>query len=121
LELREHNSGRRGQRLAPPDGEASSAALLARQQTYRGFGDALAMAFELVMTPMLFGLGGYGLDRWLGTSPVFTIVLSLLGIIGISVRMYYDYDARMRVHDAAGPWARTRPGTDATPLEPEST
>jgi len=103
--------------VLPPDGETPSPELLARQQTYRGFGDALAMAFEMVMTPLLFGLGGYGLDRWLGTSPVFTVVLSLLAIIGMSARMWYGYDARMRVHEAAGPWARTPADTSALPPE----
>jgi len=119
LELREQNSGRRGQYLAPPGGEHLSPDLLARQQTYRGFGDALAMAFEMVMTPLLFGLGGYGLDRWLGTSPVFTVILSLLAIIGMSARMWYGYDARMRVHEAAGPWAKTPSDTTVTPPERE--
>jgi len=106
LELREQNPGRRDQDLVPPEGEPSPE-LLARQQTYNGFGDALAMAFEMVVTPLLFGLGGYGLDRWLGTAPVFTLILGLLGIVGMSAKMWYSYDARMRVHEAAGPWART--------------
>ena len=40
-----------------------------RQATYNGFGDALAHATELVVTPLLFALAGFGLDRWLGTGP----------------------------------------------------
>ncbi|MGI8776753.1 MAG: AtpZ/AtpI family protein [Acidimicrobiales bacterium] len=105
--------------MAPPEGEHLSPLLMARQATYRGFGDALAMAFEMVMTPLLFGLGGYGLDRWLATSPVFTVVLSLLAIIGMSARMWYGYDARMRAHEAAGPWAKTSSDTAVTPAERE--
>ncbi len=107
--------------MVRPDGEKLSSELLARQQTYRGFGDALSMAFELVMTPLLFGLGGYGLDRWLGTSPLFTVVLSVLAIIGMSARMWYGYDARMRVHEAAGPWATptTTIGTDTSVTSPK--
>lgn len=42
-----------------------------------GFGDGLAAAFELVMTPALFGLLGYWIDRWLGIVPVLTLVLSI--------------------------------------------
>jgi len=121
LELREQNSGRRDHLVVRPDGEKLSTELLARQQTYRGFGDALSMAFELVMTPLLFGLGGYGLDRWLGTSPLFTVVLSVLAIVGMSARMWYGYDARMRVHEAAGPWAATTTAaaTDTSVTSPE--
>ena len=91
--------------MVPPDGE-SSPNFLARQQTYKGFGDALAMAFEMVMTPFLFGLGGWALDRWLGTSPVFTLILSVLAIVGMSAKMWYAYEARMQAHDAEGPWAK---------------
>jgi len=42
-----------------------------------GFGDGLAKAFELVLTPALFGLAGFGLDRWLGLTPLLTIVLTV--------------------------------------------
>ncbi len=112
MELREQNPGRRDQDLVPPEGEPSPE-FLARQQTYNGFGDALAMAFEMVVTPLVFGLGGYGLDRWLGTAPVFMVILGLVGIIGMSAKMWYSYDARMRLHEASGPWART--SVDATP------
>lgn len=113
MEPREHDP-------VPPDGEPS-AEFLARQQTYNGFGDALAMAFEMVVTPLLFGLGGYGLDRWLGTTPVFTLILSILGIVGMSAKMWYAYDARMREHEATGPWATVAPkATTAAPPERES-
>ncbi len=84
----------------------SPAALAARQETFQGFGDTLALAFELAVTPFIFGLIGYGLDRWLGLTPVFTIVLVLFCIAGLSVRMWFEYDARMKAHEAAGPWAR---------------
>lgn len=87
-----------------------------RRATYQGFGDALAMAFELVFTPLVFALGGWFLDRWLGTTPVLLIVLVVLAVVGMGVRMYYGYDARMKVHEAAGPWAR-RPVAE-TPAVP---
>jgi hypothetical protein len=86
----------------------SPAALAARQQTYQGFGDTLAVSIELAVTPVIFGLIGYGLDRWLGIVPVLTIVLVVLCIAGLSVRMWFEYDARMKVHEAAGPWARAK-------------
>jgi F0F1-type ATP synthase assembly protein I len=95
-------SGPRGPRaLSPAD-------LAARQETYRGFGDTLAVSIELAVSPVIFGLIGYGLDRWLGVVPLFTIVLVLFCIAGLSARMWFEYDARMKVHEAAGPWARTK-------------
>ena len=84
----------------------SPADLAARQQTYRGFGDTLAVAFELAVTPFVFGLIGYGLDRWLGVVPLFTLVLVVFCIAGLSVRMWFDYDTRMKALEAQGPWAR---------------
>ena len=72
---------------------------------YRGFGDGFTRAFEMALTPAVFGVFGYGLDRWIGILPVLTIVLFLLAVFGQFVKMYYTYDARMKVHEAAGPWA----------------
>ena len=94
----------------------SPAELVARQETYSGFGNALAVAFELAMVPFLFGLGGWGLDRWLGTSPVFLIVLTLLAVVGLFARTWIEYEQRMQSHDAAAPWARRNP--PATPSAP---
>ena len=107
----------------------SPAALTERRELYRGFGDTLALAFELAVTPVIFGLMGYGLDRWLDTMPILTIVFVLLCIVGLSARLWYGYDAQMRVHEANGPWARRVPpapaasGTVIAPgtVEPEVT
>lgn len=39
------------------------------------------MAFEMMIISALFACGGYHLDKWLKPSfPVFTLVLSILGI-----------------------------------------
>ncbi len=92
--------------------------LIERQELYNGFGKGLALAFELALTPAIFGLIGYGLDRWLGTLPVFTIVGVLACVVGLGVRQFYGYDAQMKVHEAAGPWARKPdPDTQHTPPE----
>jgi len=79
------------------------------QQLYNGFGNTLARAFELVVTPALFGLIGYGIDRVTGLLPVFTIVLTVFCLVGMSVRMYYGYVTAMNEHEANGPWAKKRP------------
>ncbi len=37
------------------------------------------------------GLGiGYGLDRWLGTNPWFTLIFTLLGIVAGFVNLFRD-------------------------------
>ena len=82
-----------------------------RRQTWSGFSDALARAIELVATPMLFGLGGWYLDQWLDTRPLFTLTLFLLVVVGMAARMYYAYKVEMQAHEQAGVWAR-RPLTD---------
>ena len=61
--------------------------------------DGFAKAVEFVVTPMIFGVGGYFLDRWLGTSPIFTAILffwALTVTIGMAIR---DYNARMRAEE----------------------
>ena len=79
------------------------------RDTYNGFGESMSRAFELAVTPAVFGVAGYALDRWLGILPTLTIVFFLLAVVGLFVRMYCGYEQRMREHEAAGPWARAAP------------
>ncbi len=78
-----------------------------QRDMYRGFGDGFTRAFEMALTPAVFGGFGYLLDRWIGVLPVFTILLFLTAVLGQFVKMYYTYDARMKAHEAAGPWAQS--------------
>jgi F0F1-type ATP synthase assembly protein I len=48
-------------------------------------------SFELVLAPVILALIGLGLDRWLGTIPVFTIVLAVAGMVGSWAKQYYTY------------------------------
>jgi F0F1-type ATP synthase assembly protein I len=80
--------------------------LTARRDLYQGFGNALATAVELVGAPLLFGLAGVLLDRWLGFFPVLTVVLGLYGLIGGALRAYYGYVAKMAQEESGKPWAR---------------
>lgn len=64
-----------------------------------GLDDGVSRSIELVVTPMLFGLAGYGLDRWLGLTPLLTIALALFGIAGVGARVWYEYDASMKAHE----------------------
>ncbi len=89
-----------------------------QRDMYRGFGDGFTRAFEMALTPAVFGVFGYMLDRWIGIVPVLTIVLFLMAVFGQFVKMYYTYDARMKVHEAAGPWAARPVAPLAQPPRP---
>jgi F0F1-type ATP synthase assembly protein I len=96
------------------DGSSDKTALSQPRQTWKGFDDAFARGIELVATPLLFGLGGWYLDRWAGTRPLFTLILFVVAVVGMAARMYYAYTAAMEEHDRAGVWARTsRPASAA--------
>lgn len=62
--------------------------------------------YELVFSPLLLALIGYGLDRLLGTLPLLTIVFAVLGLAGAVTKLYFTYRSEMEQHEAAGPWAR---------------
>ena len=72
---------------------------------YRGFGDGFTRAFELAVTPVLFGLLGYLVDRWAGTVPVFTTIFALVCVIGMLLRTWYGYVYKMETLEKAGSWA----------------
>jgi F0F1-type ATP synthase assembly protein I len=75
---------------------------------WSGFGNGLAQAFEMAVVPVLFGVAGYALDSIVGTRPVFTITLGVLGLVGVFLRAYYWYMAAVEKADAGKPWARGR-------------
>jgi hypothetical protein len=83
-------------------------------ELYRGFGDGFTRAFELAVTPVIFGAMGYGLDRWLGLVPVFTTIFVLLTVVGLLLRTWYGYVYRMEALEASGPWARRPPAAAAS-------
>lgn len=78
-----------------------------RQATWNGFGEALSLAVGLVITPLLFALFGWWLDRMFGTGPVLAIVFGLLGLLGQCAHMYYAYQARMEKEEEGKPWKRS--------------
>lgn len=84
-----------------------------RRELNEGFGDGLAQAFELVVTPAIFGVLGYLLDRWLGTVPIFTIVFTLFVLSYESWKLYVTYVAHMRAAEEGKPWTRSRPSADS--------
>jgi F0F1-type ATP synthase assembly protein I len=83
----------------------ASDAHLADPSGFRGYSKTLSRAFEFAITTALFVGLGWLVDRWLGTTPAFTIVLSVLGLVGQFARIWYAYEAEMRAHEAALPSA----------------
>jgi hypothetical protein len=77
---------------------------------YNGFGNALSRAFELVLTPAIFGVLGWLLDRWLGVTPLFTIALTLLVFLYVAWRLWTGYETDMKAHER-----RFGPGREALP------
>lgn len=59
----------------------------------------MSRAFEIVVTPTLFGLGGWLLDGWWGTSPIFTVVLAVWGVVGVFAKLWFGYNHEMRQHE----------------------
>jgi F0F1-type ATP synthase assembly protein I len=82
--------------------------LKVRQELYSGVGDGFGRAFEFVMTPVLFGAIGWLIDRALGTTPVFILLLTVFCLIGVGTKMYYRYKADMEAQETGAPWAKTR-------------
>ena len=62
--------------------------------------DNLGRGIDMALVTLVFLGAGYVLDRVLGTRPVFTIVLVMLALVGQFVRMWYEYEATMKSHEA---------------------
>ena len=63
----------------------------------KGTDDRLGKSIDVALVTLVFLGVGYGLDRWLGTKPIFMIGFVVLALVGEFVRFWYDYDARMKV------------------------
>ncbi|MDP7549654.1 MAG: AtpZ/AtpI family protein [Acidimicrobiales bacterium] len=66
----------------------------------QGFGDALAAAFELAVTPAIFGFLGWLIDRQVNLFPVFTISFTLVTAGYATWKLYRSYSDRMDVATA---------------------
>ena len=73
--------------------------LPAKREMNKGFGDALALAVELAVTPAIFAFLGWRLDEWLGTTPLFLLVLFLFTFTYVAWREYTRYQLRMEQHE----------------------
>jgi F0F1-type ATP synthase assembly protein I len=61
-------------------------------------------SFELVVSPILLALIGFGIDRLLGTGAVFVTIFAVVGFAGASVSLYYGYKTEMDKHESEAPW-----------------
>ncbi len=80
--------------------------LSAKRELNRGFGNALATAFELALTPAIMGLIGWRIDAWLGTTPAFLLFLFAFTVSYEIWTLFKGYDARMREQEAQVPGLR---------------
>jgi Flp pilus assembly protein TadB len=71
-----------------------------RKGANQGVGDGLSRSFELLVTPALFAGIGLLADRWLGVTPILTVVLGVFGVVGTFLSFWYRYDASMRREEA---------------------
>jgi hypothetical protein len=56
----------------------------------------MTRAFEIALTPLIFGGLGWLLDRVLGTSPIFMLGLGVFAVAGVFVKMWIAYDHEMQ-------------------------
>lgn len=80
--------------------------------TSRGYGNAMGRGFELAITLAVMVALGFGLDHLFGTTPLFAIILSVLGFAGTGVKLKLGYDLEMRQHEDGAIWNR-KPGAAA--------
>jgi F0F1-type ATP synthase assembly protein I len=71
--------------------------------------DSFGRGMDIALTVALFFGIGFFLDRWLGTTPIFMIVLTILAVVGFFISMKYRYDAAMTQLEAERA-ARTQSG-----------
>ena len=57
------------------------AAMMSMSETMKELLPYTQLGWQLVAVLMLFFGGGYALDSWLGTNYVFTVVLSMIGVV----------------------------------------
>jgi len=57
--------------------------------------DSFGRGMDIALTVAVFFGIGFGLDRWLGTTPLFMIVLTVLAVVGFFFSLKYRYDAAM--------------------------
>lgn len=61
--------------------------------------DLIGLGWQIAATLVVFTLGGYALDKWLGTSPWLILTGAMLGMIAVFVQIFRiasDLDRRRK-------------------------
>ena len=70
-----------------------------RRDLYNGFGDTMARAFEVVFTPLLFGVFGWWLDGRTHTRPLFALVFGVFTAVYTLWKLSKGYMTRMEAEE----------------------
>jgi hypothetical protein len=73
--------------------------LQGRRELNQGFGDSLARAFELVLTPIVMGAIGWLVDGRLGTRPFIALGLFTFTVVYEFWKLFTRYDAAMKTKE----------------------
>ena len=57
----------------------------------------MGQGMEMALTIAVFLGIGWGLDAWLDTQPIFMVSLVIFSTVGQFIKMWFIYDARMKV------------------------
>ena len=63
-------------------------------------GQTLGRGMDFALVVLVFLGIGYGLDRWLGTRPLFMVGLVVFSVVGQFIKMYFEYTATMQELEA---------------------
>lgn len=62
--------------------------------------NALSRGLDFAFVTLLFLGLGFLVDRWLGTTPVFMIILVVVALVGLFARIWFGYEASMQQLEA---------------------
>jgi F0F1-type ATP synthase assembly protein I len=82
----------------------------------------LGQGMEMALTIAVFLGIGWGLDVWLDTRPIFMIGLVIFSTVGQFIKMWFIYDARMKMLEnerRQGKNAHQQTVTPTTQVDPE--
>ena len=63
-------------------------------------GQTLGRGMDFALVVLVFLGIGYVLDRWLDTRPAFMVGLVIFSVVGQFIKMYFEYTAQMKLHEA---------------------
>lgn len=86
-----------------------------RSKIYNGASNGFSRAVEMVVTPLIFGFLGHRVDVWVGTTPLFTVLLAVFALGYLTWKTCAGYQADMDRHEAELRTSRSR----ARPVSPK--